>query len=520
MSLGQLQHEPIWGKPHGPDSFRLVEDTRTDVCIVGAGIAGLSTAYQLAKAGKSVIVLDDGPPGGGQTGLTTAHLANAIDDRFQFVESVRGLDAVRMAWESHGAAVDAIERIVREEKIECFFERLNGYLFRDPSSPADVLEKELDTLKRARVHTIEMLPKAPVASFDTGPCLRFPRQGQFHPLKYLEGLTHAIQKAGGKIFSGTHVERVDGGEPATTRIKNGPTVTAGAVVVATNSPINDLVATHTKQASYQTYAIAGLVPRDAIPHGLYWDTLDPYHYVRLEPIDDGMDAGLAATKECLIVGGEDHHTGNPDNSNERYARLEGWTRERFPMVERFVRHWSGEVRETFDGLGFIGRNPFDAENSFIATGDSGMGMTHGTIAGLLISDLILGRNNPWTELYSPSRHPPRAMMKFAGEALRMAGRYADWVTGGDVSSVDEIKPGSGGIVRRGLHKIAAYRDESGQVHEYSASCTHLGCVVHWNQGESTWDCPCHGSRFNSKGEPICGPANTPLAPACSEKAGG
>jgi Rieske Fe-S protein len=191
--------------------------------------------------------------------------------------------------------------------------------------------------------------------------------------------------------------------------------------------------------------------------------------------------------------------------------LESWARKHFPMMEDVEFAWAGQVMETVDGLAFIGRNPLDKDNVYVVTGDSGMGLTHGTIAGMLLTDLILGRENAWATLYDPSRKTPRAVGTFLKEMLNMTGQYADWVTRGDVSSVDEIAPGDGAILRRGLKKVAVYRDDDGALHECSAVCPHLGCIVQWNGAEKSWDCPCHGSRFNKLGEVMNGPANKNLA---------
>jgi len=277
-------------------------------------------------------------------------------------------------------------------------------------------------------------------------------------------------------------------------------VSADALVVATNVPINDRVTLHTKQAPYMTYVIAARVPPGAVPPVLSWDTGDPYHYLRLHG-------------DLLIVGGEDHKSGQASDTPERYRRLEAWARERFPMMGAVEYAWSGQVMETQDYLAFIGPNPADHDNVYVVTGDSGMGITHGTIAGMLLSDLILGRANPWAKLYDPARVKLAAAADFARENSNVALQYADWLTGGDVASADEIRPGSGAIVRRGLEKIAVYRDPDGGLHQRNAACPHLGCVVHWNRAETTWDCPCHGSRFDRYGKVINGPANRDLAPA-------
>jgi Rieske Fe-S protein len=250
-----------------------------------------------------------------------------------------------------------------------------------------------------------------------------------------------------------------------------------------------------------------------VPDALYWDSYEYYHYVRLQPLADvGSGNGAANLYDLLIVGGEDHKSGQADDSDQRHARLLRWARERFPSILDVAFTWGGQYMETVDGLAFIGRNPLDKDNVYIVTGDSGMGMTHGTIAGMLLTDMILGRENPWEQLYDPSRKNIRAVRQFASENLNVAAQYSDWVTPGEVDSVDEIAPGCGAILRRGLSKIAVSRDEDGTLTEVSAVCPHLKCIVHWNQAERTWDCPCHGSRFRADGEVINGPANRNLEP--------
>lgn len=491
-----------------PEFPALAGNERADVCIVGAGMAGLSTAYQLTRAGKSVIVLDDGPIVSGETERTTAHLVNALDDRFFELERLHGEDGARRAAESHSAAIDAIERIVREERIDCDFARVDGYLFTAPGQPADLLERELAAVHRAGLIDVARVDRAPLGSFDTGPALHFPRQAQFHPLKYLAALAEAVVRGGGRIFAHTHATQIHGGKSARVETGNQFTVSCDAIVVATNSPVNDRVTMHTKQAAYRTYVIGAAVPRASVPQVLYWDTADPYHYVRLQA---AAPTG-AASHDVLIVGGEDHKTGQAENPASRFARLEAWTRERFPMVGEIRFRWSGQVMEPIDGLAYIGRNPGDHDNVFIVTGDSGNGMTHGTIAGLLLTDLILGRDNPWAKLYDPARVTAAAVRDFARENANMTTQYLDWLTAGDVEKDRQIARGSGAIVRHGLKKIAVYRDLDGNFHECSAVCPHLGGIVHWNSVEKTWDCPVHGSRFDCHGKVMNGPANSNLQP--------
>jgi len=510
MATSDVSH-PLWAAAATAARRPLTDHTSADVCVVGAGIAGLTTAYLLRKSGREVVVLDDGPIGGGQTVRTTAHLSNAIDDRYVELERLHGADGSRLAAESHGAAIEAIERIVAEESIACDFARVDGFLF-DPEPNANggsrMLLDELAAAHRAGLADVEMVPRAPLEGFDTGPCLRFPRQGRCEPMRYLEGLAHAFERAGGRIFVGSHADEIAGGRPARVVTSGGQIVSCSAVVVATNSPVNDRYAIHTKQAPYLTYAIAALVPAGSVPDVLLWDTLDAYHYVRLQP---GRGEGGDPALDYLIVGGEDHKTGQARDGAERFARLEQWTRRRFPSVRSVAHRWAGQVMETSDGLAFLGRNPGDEDNVFIATGDSGHGMTHGTIAGLLLTDLIAGRPNPWEKLYDPSRVRLAAARDLLSENLNVAAQYVSWVSGGDVSGEDEIAPGSGAVVRSGLEKLAVYRDEAGTFHRRSAVCPHLGCIVAWNPVDRSWDCPCHGSRFACTGRVINGPANSDLA---------
>jgi glycine/D-amino acid oxidase-like deaminating enzyme/nitrite reductase/ring-hydroxylating ferredoxin subunit len=484
----------------------LPADTRADVCIVGAGIAGLTTAYLLAKEGQSVIVVDDGPTGGGESCRTTGHLVTALDDRFYHLERLHGVEGARLAAKSHEAAIDRIEDIVRAEQMDCDFARVDGYLFVPPEDDWTELDRELEAAHRAGLSDAVLVPRVPITSFDTGLALHFPRQAQFDAVKYLRALAEAAKRLGVRIHNGTRATRIKGGKWAHVETNRG-VIGADAIVVATNTPVNDRVAIHTKQAAYRTFVVGARIPRGSVPQLLLWDTPNPYHYVRVsqEKVD-----GHEATHDILIVGGEDHKTGQADDAPERFRRLEEWTRARFDGVQQFEYHWSGQVMEPSDSLGLIGRNPMDNDNVYIATGDSGNGLTHGTIAGMLLTDLIAGRDNPWAQLYDPARKSLSAIKEYVKENVNVAVQYADLLTPGEVEDAEDIKPGEGAILRRGAAKVALYRDDFGVLHERSAYCTHLGCVVRWNSLERTWDCPCHGSRFQVDGHAVNGPAITAL----------
>jgi glycine/D-amino acid oxidase-like deaminating enzyme/nitrite reductase/ring-hydroxylating ferredoxin subunit len=501
----------FWTSSSEPIAFETLSGALdTDVLVIGGGIAGLTTAYLLAKAGIGVTVVEDGLIGSGESGRTTAHLTHALDDRYYHLEQLHGEHTSRLAAESHTAAIDWIEQTVREENIDCEFQRVDGYLFLHPSDQPEHLQKEYEATRRAGLPT-RLLHQVPSIHGETGPCIQFPGQAQFHILLYLRGLVLAITRLGGKIFTRTRAHHITEKGAAC----NGFEVRANHIVVATNSPVNDFATLHTKQVPFRTYVVAGLVPKGALPAALWWDTGDqdskwftaPYHYVRTEPYTD--------THDLLIAGGEDHKTGQADAEDipeeGRYAALVQWTRAHFPMMQDVVYKWSGQVLEPLDSLAFIGKNPGN-EQVYVITGDSGNGMTHGTLGGLIVSDLVQNRVNPWAEIYSPKRIALKAAGTWFSEALNTAAQYGDWVAKADIRDLDQLAPGEGAILGEGLRKYAVYRDEQGRVQAFSAACSHMGCVVQWNGEEKSFDCPCHGSRYTRNGEVVNGPATIGLKP--------
>jgi glycine/D-amino acid oxidase-like deaminating enzyme/nitrite reductase/ring-hydroxylating ferredoxin subunit len=472
-------------------------DRPVDVVVIGAGITGLSTAYHLLQSGHSVMVIDKGDIACGETGRSTAHVSNALDDHYSVLERMHGEAGARLAAASHAAAIASIESIAARENIACEFERVDGYLFAAHAREHSLLEREFAAARRAGLD-VDLLNSAPLP-FATGAALRFRNQAQFQPVAYVEGLARAIRAKGGLIRTGVRVLGVEEGTPAKVHVDGGGSVTARFVVVATNTPIVDVFAMHTKQAAYRSYAVGIPIAKGSVERALFWDTQDPYHYVRLAGDDD-----------LLIVGGEDHKVGQSSTPEQSWARLERWTQERFPTLGGARFRWSGQVWEPVDGLAFIGKNPGRADNVFISTGDSGNGITHGAIAGMLLSDLIDGRDNPWASLYDPSRKVTRmlAAREFVKENLNVALHYGEYVLPG--TDPEQIAPGEGAIVRKGVRRVAVYVDEVGQRHECSAVCTHLGGPVSWNRAERSWDCPCHGARFDPYGRVMTGPAKRDL----------
>jgi len=496
---------PVWVEHVVVPTTEPLRDNLTcDVCVVGAGIAGLTTAYLLAKEGKRVVVLEAKQIGGGETSRTTAHLSNALDDRYSHLIKLFGKDGARLACQSHGRAIDKIEEIISDEKIDCDFARVDGFLFANNREQEEQLLQELEAVQQIGWFDVVLRKQCPVDTLTALPCLHFPNQGHFHVLKYLAGLSRAFIDKGGEIFTETKVVNFKTAGPVTTVItEDGHAVSANHLVVATNSPINDKVTIHTKQAPYRTYVVALEVPRGAVPDALYWDMDDPYHYVRLLKGEAGEHSNGF---DLLIVGGEDHKTGQDDHIAKHFTELEKWARLKFPVAGEVAFRWSGQVYEPVDSLAFIGRNPGDADNVYIVTGDSGHGMTHGTIAGMLITDLIMERRNDWAKIYDPARVSLGSVGEFLKENLNVAAQFKDYITPGEVDDPMQVMPGTGRIMRKGTQKVAIYCDQDGVRHECSAICTHMGCIVSWNSIESSWDCPCHGSRFDPFGRVITGPA--------------
>ncbi|QOV90566.1 FAD-dependent oxidoreductase [Humisphaera borealis] len=360
---------------------------------------------------------------------------------------------------------------------------------------------------------VEQLAACDATGTRRQPCLRFGRQARFQPLIFMGELAGRLSAMGVRVHTHTFVNElatVKGSVKAST--SDGFEVTARFGLAATNVPsvINNWAGIYTKFAAYRTYMVGLEVPAGAIADGLYWDMLDPYHYARLEQGQGGGEPAI------LLVGGEDHKTGQHDHrpdQEQRFARLEQWARENFDGVGRLAWRWSGQVNEPDDGVAFIGAVPTaDNEHCYVITGDSGMGLTHGVLGAKLVTDLITGVESPWAELYRPQRKPLSSPGTFLSENLNAVAQYAALLTPGEVSSVDDIAVDCGAILRKGLTKVAAYRDKEGQIHQCSALCTHQQGVVVWNDVEKSWDCPVHGSRFCPEGRVLTGPAVEPLPP--------
>ena len=495
----------IWQDITPPVFPPLAQNQKTEICVVGAGIAGVTTAYLLLKNGFQVTLLERDSFGDNETARSSAHLSNVLDEGFSKLIRLHGTKGARLAYESHSDAIDLIEKIIVEENIDCDFKRIDGYLYLSPDTDPEYLQQEVLAARDIGFHNVT-LEASPRYFATLGPALSYPQQARIHVLKYLRGLLTAITQMGGRVYGLTKVVEVHGGQDAYVETDFGHRVSCDQIVVTTNVPINDLLQIHMKEGAYRSYVIGIEVPEGSFPDILMWDTEHPYHFVRkFESEKKGF--------EVVLVGGEDHRVGQEPEQHHPFEKIEQWARQRMGLAGPVTYRWSGQIIEPFDGLAFIGRNPQDDDNVFIITGGSGHGLTHGSIGATIIRDLIQNHPNEWCQLYDPSRLSPRALPLMAKENFKSLVPYEDHLHLKDRYTEGPLVPGEGILVRDKLKEIAVYCDPDGKVYAFSAVCPHLGGVVHWNKIEKTWDCPCHGSRFSCTGEVLNGPAISNLESA-------
>jgi len=499
------QSKSAWDDAKLPQFPKLSKDGDFDVVVIGGGITGLTAAYLLKKAGKQVCLLERDRLGRGDTGCTTAHLTCVTDLRPAKMAKLFGKDTARAVWEGGAAAINTIEAIAATEKIECEFRRIPGFLHASLESNRDE-KKELQAdckMVQEFGFPAALMSHVPVMY---RPGIRFPNQAKFHPLKYLAGLVKAIDGDGSAIFERSEVtEFIE--KPHSVKV-NGKRVKCGYIVIATHVPLMgktgfiNATLFQTKLAPYSSYVVGATIPHGELPEASFWDTSDPYYYLRI----DGPAGGLKG--QYAILGGKDHKTGQKADLERRFAELGNLLKQIIPTA-KVDRRWSGQVIETNDGLPYIGET---AKRQFAATGFSGNGMTFGTLAAMMACDAARGRKNPWQDIFSVSRKKLRGgTWNFLSENLDYPYYLVrDWLKGSEARSARDVKPGEGKILKIEGKPVACSRDDDGKLATVSAVCTHMGCLVRWNDAEKTWDCPCHGSRFQATGEVMAGPAESPL----------
>ena len=478
---------------------KLEESIEVDVAVIGGGIAGLTAALLLKRAGLRVAVIEAGRVGTGVSGHTTGKVSSLHRLMYRELRRSFGKGGARIYGEANQAAIERIAELVKTEGIECNFRRVANYTYAESAAALEEVEEEAEIALELGLPAARS--DAPRLPFPVRGAVRFDDQAQLHATRYLVGLAHAVAGDGSHVFEESRVTEIDDGAPCRVGTKDGR-ITAGAAIVATNIPIADRGLFFARCHAHRSYLVA-LTLEGEPPEGTFISADEPLRSIL---------AHRAGGRNLLLVGGEGHRASDTFDADERYRRLEAWARERFPVASLEYR-WSTQDAVPIDGVPYIGRMSPVSRHLYVATGFRKWGLTNGTVAAMILADEILGEPNPWSSTFNSNRLKPLAGgRRFVTENLRAGVRLVRDRLASRASTLPELGPGEATVLDLDGEKVAVRKDEQGDLHTVSAVCTHLGCIVEWNSGDQTWDCPCHGSRFDRSGGVIQGPATEDLAP--------
>jgi len=485
----------LWKADAEPVTFGTLDgDVSVDVAIIGGGITGITAGYLLAREGKKVAVLEARSVGGGTTGYSTGNLYATVDEMFHKIESKYDTETIQAVAASRTAAMELIAGHIREFSIDCNYAPKSWYLFSETPEDDETITQEYEACLRAGLDARQV--KDQKLPFPTSLTLEVRNQAQFNPVMYMRAFALVAQRAGCSIYEHTKVLEVEENDAFNLVKTTRGTVTARSVIHATHTP-KGIMQYHTLLGSYREYALAVKLNSDTYPDGTFWAFNKPHHHSMRTYTDENGES-------YLLILGEPHKVGQMEHNETCFQKLEDYIRARFD-VHSIAYRWGAQHYKSADTLPYIGRKSKDSQ-IFIATGYSTDGLTYGTLAAMLLTDLILGRKNPWADLYDPLRfNPLKSAGKFIKENANVAAQYVHKLTfRPDTRELDNIQPDEAKTIVLDGEKYGAYRDKLGNIHVVSAVCTHMGCIVNWNEGEKTWDCPCHGSRFDYDGKVIEG----------------
>lgn len=491
---------PYWARGAGAPAYSpLAGDITADAAVIGAGITGLTCALALREAGLTVAVLEMNAVGSGTTGHSTGHLDSSNDQGLDTIIGIFGEDGARTIMKAKRAAIDRIEQWDAQYDLQSGFKRLPAYQYaEDDGRGRRHVEQEAMAAERLGLPA-QLKDRAPLP-FPTQLALMHESQARFDPLKYLTGLARAFTDAGGALYGDTRAEHVSEEDGEVQIATNHGLVRARWLVLAGHTPLLGMLTLQPRSYPYQSYVLCVRVLND-VDDALYWDVQSPYHYTRLASNDD---------PHTLIIGGADHRTGEISDTESRFEELERYVRDRYDVAAIECR-WSHEFFETADGAPFIGRVP-GYEHVCVGAGYSGDGLTFGTAAGRILADLVQEHDHEALPVFDPSRIKPVASAKRIATGFLHMGRHfvGDRIAGGDKTDVELLHIGDGRLLDIDGETLAVYRDESAVLHVMSPVCRHMKCIVQWNAAEKTWDCPCHGGRYDATGNVIMGPPMKPL----------
>ncbi|MEV6762201.1 FAD-dependent oxidoreductase [Streptomyces sp. NPDC051105] len=476
-------------------------DISVDVAVVGGGMAGLSTAWELSRRGRKVAVLEAGRIAGGVTGHTTAKLTALHTLVYDHLRRTRGREGARLYAESQSAAIRRAAETVADLGIDCDWEEAAACTYAEDAEHVAQLRAEAEAAREAGLPA-EFVTDTELP-FPVAGAVRVTGQAQFHPVKYLHALAADLRDRGGTVHEGTRVTGLTEGEPCVLSTDLGIKIRAREVVVATHYPVFDRALLFTRLSPRRELVVAGTMDANAAPRDMYITPEQNTRSVRSAPHTDGQ--------RLLVVTGE-HFTPGAADVEERLARLAAWAADHFPGLT-LTHRWATQDNDSTDSVPLVGPLHPGSRHTYVATGFGGWGLSGGIMAGRLISDLIEGRKVAWAGLYDPRRLG--SVVREGGSFLKHQAHVARHFVGDRLPPVtapapEDLTPGDGAVIRVGGHQCAVHRDDSGQLHAVSARCTHLGCLVAFNRAEQAWECPCHGSRFAPDGSILQGPAVRPL----------
>lgn len=486
-------HTSVWMDTTPSTQYpSLKPNINVDVAILGGGIAGLSCAYFLKQAGKTVAVIEADHIVSGVTGFTTAHITSEHNFLYDYLIKTFGKEGAGLYADANETAIEKIAQIVKKEGIECDFKRVSQHFMTENKEDLDKLKQEYNAAKQLDLPvTFEDSAPAPFPNYGT---IHYHNQAQFHPRKYLLALAKKIDGGGSFIFEKTRATDVKEGEPCIVKTEKGD-LKAKDVIIATHFPFLDRGGYFARMKPMRSYVL-GMYVKNKMEAVMFDNTANPYNYIRTQPTKKGT---------LVLVGGEDHTTGQVVDTMQCYRNLEAYARDRFDM-QSIAYHWSTQDNYPFDQVPFIGTFMPTSQHLFVATGFQGYGMTFGTIAGVMLSDMIAGKHTKWESLLSPQRYKATkevpATMKMG---LGIVTNLINKLTPKAQQDINTVKPNSGKIIEVGGQKVAVYKDKKGNICTVSATCQHMGCAVAFNNAEQSWDCPCHGSRYSPDGAILHGP---------------
>ncbi|MBD1380863.1 FAD-dependent oxidoreductase [Metabacillus arenae] len=490
--------EPYWRDSEMMSFPELSEDLTTDVVIVGGGITGITTAYLLVKQGFKVVLLEADQLINGTTGHTTAKITTQHDLIYdEFIQHL-GVEKTKQYFQANQHAADFIKQLVKDENIECDLSSQDAYIYTNSKQEIDKLVKEYQAYEKLEMGG-EYVDHIPL-DINVKGAIVLRNQAQFHPVKYLRKLVQSIIENGGRIFEKTAAVNLDFGKEPVVKTRDGYTVKGKYVASCTHFPFHDNGFYFSRMYADRSYVLAVKTEKE-YPGGMYLSAEDPKRSLRYAETDGDR---------YIIIGGESHKTGQDKDTLKHYLALAEFGEKTFGINE-FKYRWSTQDLTTLDKVPYIGHITSGKQNVFVATGYRKWGMTNGTAAAHLIKDLIVNGSSPYEEVFSPTRFQADPSVKhFLTQNANVAKNLIEGKLEYVANRPEKLEKDEGAVVSFCGKRAGAYKDKDGQLHIVDTTCTHMGCEVEWNNGDRTWDCPCHGSRFSYDGEVIEGPAKKPL----------